>query len=184
MVEITYQMVLSTLQTAGLLICIFYYLMALRNQQKNQEISLKNQEISLKNQEETLKTRNATLFLQTIGQIVTNNEALKHILRIENHPFSSIEEYHELMKDPEYALSNIYMRVMCDFWGIFLKNDIIDIKMISQFQPYWAPWFWEMNKEQIYESRKERQGFYENMEYFVNSLQKYKEENPEQAPLH
>ena len=159
MVDITYQMILSTLQTVGLLVGIGYYIMTLRNQQKNQEISLKNQE-------ETLKTRNATLFLQTLGQFLTNNEALKHIIRVEQHPFSSIEEYNELVKDPDYFLSNTYLRVMCEFWGIFLKNDIIDIKMLSQFQPYWVPRFWEMNKEQIYLRRKEIPGFYQNIEYF------------------
>jgi preprotein translocase subunit YajC len=44
MVEITYQMVMSTLQTAGILVGIFYYIMTLRNQRKNQELTLKAQE--------------------------------------------------------------------------------------------------------------------------------------------
>ena len=35
MVEITYQMVLSTLQTAGLLVGISYYILTQRNQQKS-----------------------------------------------------------------------------------------------------------------------------------------------------
>ena len=174
MVDITYQMILSTLQTVGLLVGIGYYIMTLRNQQKNQEISLKNQE-------ETLKTRNATLFLQTLGQFLTNNEALKHIIRVEQHPFTSIEEYNELIKDPDYFLSNTYLRVMCDFWGIFLKNDIIDIKMLSQFQPYWVPRFWGWNKESIHESRKRNPGDFSNLEYLADSLQKYHKEHQELA---
>jgi len=44
MVDITYQMVLSTLQTVGLLVGIYYYIMSLRNQQKNQELTLKSQD--------------------------------------------------------------------------------------------------------------------------------------------
>jgi hypothetical protein len=40
MVEITYQMVLSTLQTAGILVGIFYYIMDLRNNREIQQISL------------------------------------------------------------------------------------------------------------------------------------------------
>jgi hypothetical protein len=37
MVEITYQMVLSTLQTAGILVGILYYILTLRNQQKSRQ---------------------------------------------------------------------------------------------------------------------------------------------------
>ena len=40
MADITYQMVLSTLQTAGLLVGIFYYIMTLRNTYRNRQASL------------------------------------------------------------------------------------------------------------------------------------------------
>jgi replicative DNA helicase len=46
MVEITYQMVLSTLQTIALIVGIYYYIMTIRANQRNQEISLKNQQLS------------------------------------------------------------------------------------------------------------------------------------------
>ena len=46
MAEFTYQMVLSTLQTVGLLVGISYYVLTLRNQQKNQEISLRKQKVT------------------------------------------------------------------------------------------------------------------------------------------
>ncbi len=47
MVEITYQMVLSTLQTAGILVGIYYYVMTLRNQRKNQELALETRQAQL-----------------------------------------------------------------------------------------------------------------------------------------
>jgi len=37
MVEITYQMVLSTIQTIGILIGIYYYIMTLRNQNRTRQ---------------------------------------------------------------------------------------------------------------------------------------------------
>jgi hypothetical protein len=40
MVEITYQMVLNTLQTVGLLVGIYYYIMTLRNQRKDRMIEM------------------------------------------------------------------------------------------------------------------------------------------------
>ncbi len=53
MVEITYQMVLSTLQTVGILVGIFYYIMTLRNTRKNQKLQL--------------ETRQVATYIQTIG---------------------------------------------------------------------------------------------------------------------
>ena len=47
MAEITYQMVLSTVQTAGILVGIAYYIMTLNYTRRNQE--------------QTLKTRHATI---------------------------------------------------------------------------------------------------------------------------
>ena len=50
MVEITYQMVLSTLQTIALIVGIAYYLIIMRNSQRNQKIQV--------------ETRQAQLFMQ------------------------------------------------------------------------------------------------------------------------
>jgi len=72
MVEITYQMVLSTLQTLGILVGIFYYVMTLRNQRKNQEISLRKQELTLKAQEQALETRQAQLFMNIYDRRLNN----------------------------------------------------------------------------------------------------------------
>jgi len=54
MVEVTYQMVLSTLQTAGILVGIIYYIMTLQNTRKNQQMQL--------------ETRQAQLFMQLYQQ--------------------------------------------------------------------------------------------------------------------
>ena len=53
MAEITYQMVLSTLQTIGLLVGIFYYVITLRNNQRNQQLAL--------------ETRQVSTYIQTVG---------------------------------------------------------------------------------------------------------------------
>jgi uncharacterized membrane-anchored protein YhcB (DUF1043 family) len=56
MVEITYQMVLSTLQTIALIVGIAYYLIIMRNSQRNQALALRAQEQAL----ETRSTRDET----------------------------------------------------------------------------------------------------------------------------
>jgi hypothetical protein len=47
MVEITYQMVLSTLQTVGILEGIIYYLFIMRNSQRNQQMQLETRQLDL-----------------------------------------------------------------------------------------------------------------------------------------
>ena len=64
MAEITYQMVLSTLQTVGLLVGIFYYVTTMRNAQKTRELTLESQELSQKAQEQSLETKtSSTLYV-------------------------------------------------------------------------------------------------------------------------
>ncbi len=77
MAEITYQMVLSTLQTAGILVGIAYYVMNLHYTRRNQE--------------ETLKTRRTMIFHQLCGYFLSNPEAVKHIRVLERNPISSYE---------------------------------------------------------------------------------------------
>jgi hypothetical protein len=167
MVEITYQMVLSTLQTLSIMVGIGYYVMTLNYTRRNQE--------------ETLRTRNAALFNQTIGQALMKTEAIKHIMCVEDNPFSSIEEYNELLKDPDYRLSNAWLRKMYEMFGIYLKKGIVDIEMFAQVQPYFHGWWWEMSKDAIFDTRKRMNipSFYRNLEYLMNALQEYYKEHPE-----
>ena len=62
MVEITYQMVLSTIQTASLVVGIVYYISIMRNQQKTRELALKAQE------QET-ETRQTQIFMRLYEQL-------------------------------------------------------------------------------------------------------------------
>jgi hypothetical protein len=84
MTELTYQMVLSTLQTAGLLVGIFYYVTTMRNAQKTRELTLQSQELSRKAQEHALKTREAQLFMQFYSQHATDvwQNATRHIQNV------------------------------------------------------------------------------------------------------
>ena len=170
MVEITYQMVLSTLQTIALIVGIYYYVMTLNYTRRNQE--------------HTLRTRNATFFHQVIGQMLSNNEALKHAVHLQSNPFSSIEEYNELMKDPDYATATYYVRQLYEMLGVYVRNGIMDIEMFAQIQPYYQMRWWEMNKEQIYDSRERMFGpsYYRNVEYLMNAVQEYLKEHPEYTP--
>ncbi len=169
MVEITLPIVLQIVQTVGLLVGIYYYIMTLSYTRRNQE--------------ETLKTRKAILYHQTMGQVLTNNEALKHILRIQHNPFSSVEEYQELIKDPDYRLSNVYVRNLFEQIGSYCKHGLVDLEMFADTAPWFSHSFWDMSKEAIYDTRTRRgPSFFRNFEYIMNALEEYWKEHPETAP--
>ena len=89
MVEVTYQMVLSTVQTAGILVGIVYYVMNLNYTRKNQE--------------QTLLTRKTILFQQTIGSLMNSPYGIKNIAALNQNNPQSFEEHIELTKKyPEY----------------------------------------------------------------------------------
>ena len=167
MVDVSYQMVLSTLQTVGLLVGIYYYLMVLRNQQKNQE--------------QTLKTRNATFYNTLAGHLLSNNQAIKYIGIIQDNPISGVDEYNELWeKKLEYRIAVTWFWNFYETLGDYLREGIIDIGMFARRHTWFNLWFWEMYKDVIYDHRK-RYGlsFFCSMEYLMNALQKYLEEHPE-----
>ena len=62
MVEITYQMILSTIQTASLVVGIIYYITIMRNQQRTRELTLKAQE-------HATETRQTQIFMRLYEQL-------------------------------------------------------------------------------------------------------------------
>jgi hypothetical protein len=74
MVEITYQMVLSTIQTASLVVGIIYYITIMRNQQRNQELALKAQQEAEKARQNELvfqKVQNLNLeYARTFNEVM------------------------------------------------------------------------------------------------------------------
>jgi hypothetical protein len=70
--------------------------------------------------------------------------------------------------------------------GIYLKEGVLDIRMIAQYQPALMLLFWKWCKPILQESRKKRMhigsSFYQNVDYLFNSLEKYFEGHPELAP--
>ena len=167
MVEITYQMVLSTLQTAGILAGITYYIMTLT--------------YSRRNQEQTLMTRKITSFENTLGAVIKSSEGPKYTRIIDDNAVSSYEEHMELTrKNPDYyeAWYNIFISL--DFIGIYLKKGVLDIDMFAMFNPWWYNRFWNRYKPIIHEMRKrDRPGYMINLEYLMDSLEKYLKEHPE-----
>ncbi len=161
----------------GLTASIVYYANILKNANQTRELQLKAQE-------QALKTRNATFFNQTVGLFVQGKEALNNILILQANQFSSIEEYRELSKNPEYVFAYLWVEQMFEIFGIYLKQGVVDIEMISLYQPWFYSWFWGMYKDVIYDNRKRtnRSSYCQNCEYFCTTIIDYLKEHPELAP--
>ena len=186
MVEITYQMVLSTLQTAGILVGIFYYVMTLRNQRKTQEISLRNQELTLKAQEQALETRQAQLFMNIYDRRL-NNPAFDDIIhRIEGLRWKDWDEYQALFDytNPETRDNHLAMSTIMTFYegvGVLVRTNLVDIRLISHLMQSSTKAFWEKVEPIVEEAREHWYGpiFLMGTEYLYNELMKYSEEHPD-----
>jgi len=169
MAEITVQIVLSALQTSGLLVGIFYYIMVLNYTRKNQE--------------QTLSTRKITLFHNSFGAWVASPTGAKSSRIVDDFEVSSYEEHMELTrKNPEYYEAWYFLFINLDLLGIYLKRGVVDVDMFAEFNPWWYSRFWGRYKPVI-NSMRERLGtsYMQNMEYAMDSILKYIEEHPELA---
>ncbi len=186
MVEITYQMVLNTLQTAGILVGIFYYVMTLRNQRKNQEISLRNQELTLKAQEQALETRQAQLFMNIYDRRLNNPHFDDVNHRIQGLRWKDWDEYQALFDytNPETRDNHLAMSTMMNFYqgvGVLVKANLVDIRLISHLMSNSTKEFWEKVEPIVEEAREDwyGPGFLIDTEYLYNELMKYSEEHPD-----
>ena len=125
MVELTYQMVLSTLQTAGILVGIFYYMMTLRNQQKSQEISTKNQEL-------TLETRQAQLFMNIFNNF-SSKEYQKDLENILSWEYTNYEDFFSKygadVNPDDHSIWDHNLQWM-EGLGVMVRRNLIDPNLV------------------------------------------------------
>ena len=120
MVELTYQMVLSTLQTVGLLVGIFYYIITLRNTQKTQQMQL--------------ETRKSQHYLQML-QTVSTEEFIKRTMTVHQLEFKDYEDYLAFSNNYDSDMKWQYEAYMTwlNGFGLMLKEGLIDTEVILSF---------------------------------------------------
>jgi len=170
MVEISYQMVLSTLQTAGILVGIFYYIMSLRYSRKIQQM--------------TLLIRQSQI-LQQILDKTTSREGLEYGRICNQAEWSDYDEWLEKhMSDEDYSMAFTYWRNCFEHTGVHLKEGIFHIRLLALRAASDFIWFWERHRDVIYERRKRlnNRRYCDTWEYAYDQLMEYLEEHPELAP--
>jgi hypothetical protein len=157
MVDVSYQMVLSTLQTAGLLVGIFYYITTLRNAEKN-----RIKEMVFRRME----TRTPQYFLDVYDASPPNFE------------YETVEDFHSkynVATTPELMAKRASIQDKLNAWGYLLKEGLINIELIGRLHsPSFIQHWWEANKSIYLEVRKAQGNpeFMADFEYLYNAIMK------------
>jgi hypothetical protein len=163
MVEFTYQMLLSTLQTIALIVGIAYYLFIMRNSQRNQELTRKAQE-------QATETRQAQLFMKLYNRWsdpefaryygTAKYKYTEDILEILQ---KSVDPYDPEVHTPFHSLGQFF-----EGMGMLVKKGLVNIDFVDELLSYRIIWWWErmkpmyererilMNKPELYSNARAR----------------------------
>jgi hypothetical protein len=173
MVEITYQMVLSTIQTASLVVGIIYYITIMRNQQKNQELSLKAQEHATETRELDIYMR---WQLELTKPDVTEN--ITKVLALEWEDFNDFARKYSHNVNPEEAGKRFAVWGYWNGLGYLLHRGVIDADTVFEMAGNWAIGNWH-KFEPIIHGFRERDGRPESwrwFEYLADEMKKVREQ--------
>jgi hypothetical protein len=186
MVEITYQMVLSTLQTVGLLVGIAYYLIIMRNSQRTRELTLQSQELTRKAQEQALETRQVQLFMNAYNKFdedVVN--ALLEVMSWEWEDFDDFwEKYGWIKNRDKFTATVSKVAMFYEGIGVLVKEGYLNIRLIALMIGGVTMLFWEKMESVVLEGRVKTNEprWMSETEYLYKALKKYMDEHPELIP--
>jgi hypothetical protein len=130
MVEITYQMVLSTLQTLSLGVGVIYYIMTLQNTRRNQQL--------------TLETRQAQLMMQIYQELISEAN-LKTWNETMSWEFEDFDDFERKYSDPDSFAKRYSVMRMFDGVGLLLRDGLLDVDKVydlidSAVLQQWRKW--------------------------------------------
>ena len=164
MVEITYQMVLSTLQTVGLLVGIFYYIMTLQNTRRNQQMQL--------------EARKTQMYTQIYSMLLQTESLVEYgeLLNWEWEDYGDFERKYGSDNNVLAYAKRTRIWSTFEILGSYLRQGLVDIDFIYQLNVLtllqWFRW-----KDVIEEQRRRyyTPSFMGNWEYLVSELIEYGE---------
>jgi len=172
LVEITLPIVLQLLQTAGILVGIVYYITIMKNQQRNQELTLRAQE-------NATETRQAQLFMQIYDKWSSPDflGAWRFIMETE---FETLEEIRELQKKEEYQRAWATLVGFYEGVGVLVKEGLIDIRLVALLMTGTTVLFWRKMEPFVPEMRKGAYPrAYIETECLYHALMDYVKDHPE-----
>jgi hypothetical protein len=143
MVEITYQMVLSTLQTIALIVGIYYYVMTLRNQQKNQEHS-----------EETRKIQLLYRVIENISERSGSGVDYNEIMAMQWDNYDDFVSKYGAENNPDSYRKRMRIWRQMHLNGLLVRDGLIDNRAMIDYIGYGPLHMWMKFKDIIEETRR------------------------------
>ena len=149
--QVTFQTVFQFLQTVGILVGVFYYVMTIRANQRNQELTLRAQE-------QAVETRQAQLYMQLFMRI-TSEEFMKRSTDLLRWEYDGYEDFNErYFGSPDSSLTAKWVSLMwhIDGLGYMMAQGLIEPEMVYNFGggagqlrhwEKWEPVIMEMRRE-------------------------------------
>ena len=173
MVEITYQMVLSTLQTLALIVGIAYYLFIMRN-------SMRNQELARKAQEQAIETRQIQIFMQ-IYEHINSEASYKSFMEL---MYLDVKDNEEYLKKYDSSVNIDHYSKRAHLWysyntiGELLRMGVIEPELLhrllldSQAIMMWEKWEHIIRETRVREKIPDMWG---GFEYLYSEMKKYRD---------
>ena len=180
-------MILSTLQTAGLLVGIFYYILTLRNAQhtrelalKNQELTLQSQELSRKAQEQAADTRKAQLVMQFLEK-TSRPDMIESRIKYDKFEWVTANDYIQDISSFDGLNTLNGTLGYYEGIGVLVKEGLLDIRPITLLSSGIIRSMWEKFDPIKYEVRKELEWprLFIECEYLYYEIMKFHKEHPE-----
>jgi len=161
MIELTLQVVLQIIQTVGILVGIFYYIMTLRNAEKNRKMQM----------------------LQRIYESKFNKEGMQAFFNIWTRTWEDFDDYLEKygpFTHPELHAEFVAEEAMLDGLGTLVKEGMIDLESVFSLMGRRVLMFWIQFETIIKGLREMKFGpgpdYSQNFEYLANELIKIRKE--------
>ena len=170
--QVTFQTIFQFLQTVGILTAVFYYIMTIRANQRNQELTLKAQE-------HAIETREAQIMMQLFNSYSEYREESNFWMNIEYEDFDDFWERYgsdTSFWDKYSTILGWYENV-----GVLVKEGLFDIRLIALMYAGSTRIFWE-KFEPLMDGLREKFDYprvWSETAYLCKTLLQYMEEHPE-----
>ena len=140
---------LNTIQTLSLVIGISYYIMVLRNQQKNQKHAEGMRKIQL---------------LNDIREFTSNtNNDWNQMMNMEWIDYEDFEKKYGWEKNPDAYNTRVRLWRNLNYYGLLVEDGLIDAGTYARTISDQSPLVWNKFKDIIYEMRR----IYDNPEQYI-----------------
>jgi len=172
MVEITYQMVMSTIQTVSLVVGIIYYITIMRSQQRTREFALNAQE-------QALETRQIQIFMQ-IYQQLNSEGSYKSFMELMNLEIRDNDEYlqkYDSSVNPAHYAKRASIWYSYNTIGELLRMGIIEPELLHRLSMgplvtmMWEKWEHIIRETRV---REKLPDIWEGFEYLYNEMKKFR----------